>query len=231
MKRILLIAAMAVMAMGASAQEKNFIDQSYIEVNGRADLEVTPDEIYLSIVINEADSKNRKPIAQSEREMIAAFKKIGINVEKNLTVSDMTSDLRTYLLKKNAVQTSKAFQLKLDGTAQLSEVFKALADIGIADASISSVDNSNMTELRNEVRAMAVKAAQENARILAEAIGQKAGKAIFIQDYGYSSRPFANVMMAKSTMADGASFTENAPQLDFQKTKIEHSVLVRFVLE
>ena len=67
--------------------------------------------------------------------------------------------------------------------------------------------------------------------MLASALGQKAGKALFVQDYSYSARPYANIMMAKSAVMDMAAEATAAPTLEFEKIKIEHSVMVRFVLE
>lgn len=43
-------------------------------------------------------------------------------------------------------------------------------------------------------------------------------------------RPYANVLMAKSMAVADAAGEEAAPQLEFQKIKIEHSVMVRFIL-
>ena len=51
MKKLILIAAVALMALPAAAQVQEAFP-SYIQVNGRAEKEITPDEFYLSIVIN-----------------------------------------------------------------------------------------------------------------------------------------------------------------------------------
>lgn len=229
MKKILLVFAITVMAAGVSAQEKNFLDVNYIEVTGRADMEITPDEIYLSITISEGDG-NRKTLAQREQEMMRALRDIGIDLAKDMTVGDMTSDLKTYTLRKNTVQTSKTYQLKVNGATQLSNVFNVLSKESITDANVSKVDVSNIEELRDQVRAMSVKAAQKNAATLAGAVGQSIGKAIYIQDYGYNSRPFANVMMARGAVADEA-VSLDVPELEFQKVKLEYSVTARFLLE
>ena len=42
MKKTIVLAAALLIAAGASAQEKNFLDKPYIEVTGKADMEVTP---------------------------------------------------------------------------------------------------------------------------------------------------------------------------------------------
>lgn len=65
--------------IGFSQIEKNFIDQNYIEVTGRAEKEIVPDLIYLNIRINERDSKTKAPIAQTEKAMLAKLTEIGID--------------------------------------------------------------------------------------------------------------------------------------------------------
>ena len=222
MKKLMIAAAALLLSAPLFAQEKNFIDQPYLEVNGRAEMEVAPDEIYVRITINEQDSK-----LQQEKDMVRRLKDLGIDVEKKLVVQDMSSDL----FKRKDVSTSKTYQLEVNSATQLAHVFQALQAVGISDASIERTDVSNMDELRQQVRAAAAKAAQQNAQVLASALGQKAGKALFVQDYSYSARPYANIMMAKSAVMDMAAEATAAPTLEFEKIKIEHSVMVRFVLE
>ena len=225
MKKLMIAAAALLLSAPLFAQEKNFIDQPYLEVNGRAEMEVAPDEIYVRITINEQDSKGKVTVLQQEKDMVRRLKDLGIDVEKKLVVQDMSSDL----FKRKDVSTSKTYQLEVNSATQLAHVFQALQAVGISDASIERTDVSNMDELRQQVRAAA--AAQQNAQVLASALGQKAGKALFVQDYSYSARPYANIMMAKSAVMDMATEATAAPTLEFEKIKIEHSVMVRFVLE
>ena len=212
----MIAAAALLLSAPLFAQEKNFIDQPYLEVNGRTEMEVAPDEIYVRITINEQDSKGKVTVLQQEKDMVRRLKDLGIDVEKKLVVQDMSSDL----FKRKDVSTSKTYQLEVNSATQLAHVFQALQAVGISDASIERTDVSNMDELR-----------QQNAQVLASALGQKAGKALFVQDYSYSARPYANIMMAKSAVMDMATEATAAPTLEFEKIKIEHSVMVRFVLE
>ena len=228
MKKLMVSVAAVLLAGSLFAQEKNYIDQPYIEVTGKAEMEVVPDEIYLRIVINEKDSK--VSVDQQEKEMFKQLKGIGIDLEKNLVVQDMSSDLQTYFLRKNAILSTKAYQLKVNSAQQLGEAFQALQTAGISDVNIEKTDVSNIEELRQEVRTNAAKAARKNAEVLAAALGQQAKEAIFVQDYGFNMRPYANVLMAKSMAVADAAGAEAAPQLEFQKIKIEHSVMVRFIL-
>ena len=227
MKKLMVSVAAVLLAGSLFAQEKNYIDQPYIEVTGKAEMEVVPDEIYLRIVINEKDNKGKVSVDQQEKEMFKQLKGIGIDLEKNLVVQDMSSDLQTYFLRKNAILSTKAYQLKVNSAQQLGEAFQTA---GISDVNIEKTDVSNIEELRQEVRTNAAKAARKNAEVLAAALGQQAKEAIFVQDYGFNMRPYANVLMAKSMAVADAAGEEAAPQLEFQKIKIEHSVMVRFIL-
>ena len=42
------------------SQTKNFIDQAYIETSAKVDTLVTPDRIFLTILITEKDTKGKK---------------------------------------------------------------------------------------------------------------------------------------------------------------------------
>ena len=227
MKRMMIVVAALLMASPLFAQQKTFLDQPYIEVTGRAEMEVAPDEIYVRITINEQDSKGKTTVLQQEKDMVRRLKDLGIDVDKKLVVQDMMNAQ----LKKD-VATSKSYMLEVNSATQLAHVFQALQTIGISDAAVERTDVSNMDELRQQVRGASAKAARQNAEILAAALGQKVGKAIFVQDNSYYSRPYSNVVLTRTMkVADAGVAATAAPTLDFQKITIDHSVLVRFMLE
>lgn len=227
MKRMMIVVAALLMASPLFAQQKTFLDQPYIEVTGRAEMEVAPDEIYVRIAINEQDSKGKTTVLQQEKDMVRRLKDLGIDVDKKLVVQDMMNAQ----LKKD-VATSKSYMLEVNSATQLAHVFQALQTIGISDAAVERTDVSNMDELRQQVRGASAKAARQNAEILAAALGQKVGKAIFVQDNSYYSRPYSNVVLTRTMkVADAGVAATAAPTLEFQKITIDHSVLVRFMLE
>lgn len=227
MKRMMIVVAALLMASPLFAQQKTFLDQPYIEVTGRAEMEVAPDEIYVLITINEQDSKGKTTVLQQEKDMVRRLKDLGIDVDKKLVVQDMMNAQ----LKKD-VATSKSYMLEVNSATQLAHVFQALQTIGISDAAVERTDVSNMDELRQQVRGASAKAARQNAEILAAVLGQKVGKAIFVQDNSYYSRPYSNVVLTRTMkVADAGVAATAAPTLEFQKITIDHSVLVRFMLE
>ena len=234
MKQFILLAFVLLIAQFSSAQvgTKNFIDQNYIELNGNAKMEIVPDEIYLNIDLRERDTKNKESIAQLETKMFKALKKIGLDLEKQVKVLDFTSDFQSYWLKKKDVMKSKSFQVLVHNTKSLSNLFAALEKVDISNIQIVRVDHSKMEEFKKEVKIKAIKNAKSNAEILTEAIGQEVGRAIYIgQGYSnrYEARPMAKNMLIRGMAS--MDMSEAAPQLEFQKIKLEHEIMVRFELK
>lgn len=223
----------AALLIGATAVAQQTFPSS-ISVTGKAEREVTPDEIFVSIFIEETTSKGKITVAEQERKMIDALKKLGIDVEKNLTVSDIEGDLQAYLLRRNRTDVSKTYSLKVSDAATLSKVFGALADLNISQASVTKASISNTDAVRAELRVEAMKNAQDAARTLAEAIGQNVGKAFQINEYNFSE-PIMYAAAERNVVAYGISSkaADMAPAatLDFKSIKVTHTVSVQFVLE
>ena len=97
----------------------------------------------------------------------------------------MSSDLQTYFLrKKTRFSSTKTLPTGKSPAPRSSDKRSKLCRRqGIADVNIDKrTDVSNMDELRQQVRADAAKAARKNAEVLAEAVGETAGPAVYIQD-------------------------------------------------
>ena len=87
MKKLILMAAVMLSVLPAAAQEQaSKFDASYIQVWGQAEKEITPDEFYLSVTINEKDSKGKISIQTQERAMLDALKKLGVDTQKQLRI-------------------------------------------------------------------------------------------------------------------------------------------------
>jgi uncharacterized protein YggE len=235
MKRILLAGLLlfsAVMATKAQSGEKNFIDRPYIEVTGRADMEITPDRIYMGIVLNEKDSKGKIVLAQTEKDMLAKLKELGIDTKKDLSIKDMSSNFKKYWAKGSDIMTSKEYQLVVGSAQMAGNVLTALEKIGISNVSIERVDHSQMEQFRRDVKVKAIKAAKEKAIDMASAIGQTAGKAIYIQevDYGMNNMMMGRVAGLQSNVSFKMQENDSAPDVEFEKIKLEYQVNAKFEL-
>ncbi len=232
MRQLLLILFIA-LTFNSYAQigEKNFIDQNYIEVNGQAEMEVIPNEIYLRILVNEKDFKGKQEVQQLEKSMIQKLTDIGIDVSTQLAIKDMASNFQKYWLRGVETNSVKEYQLKVAEAKTAGRVIQELEALGISNISIEKVDHSEIEKLKMEVKVNAIKAAKEKASSLTNAIGQDVGKAIFIQEMNnqmYQQLPrLSNV----SIRGVGKMEADQQPDIEFEKIKLEYSILVRFAIE
>ncbi|MEN8250358.1 MAG: SIMPL domain-containing protein [Bacteroidota bacterium] len=229
-----LVALLVPLFSFAQPGDKNFIDQNYIEVTGKSEMEISPDLIYLQILINEKDNKNKIPISELEKKMADKLKEIGIDISKDLMVKDISSNFKYYLLAKDKILLSKEFQLLVRDAKTASRVFIELEKIGISNISIEKLDHSKIVDFRKEVKINAIKAAKEKAQLLAEAINQGVGRALYIleQDQRFYDNMNSNSIVVRGYASDSL-YGSRAPELDidFEKIKLEYSILCRFELK
>ena len=87
MKKAILF-SLIIFCVNFTFAQKNFIDQPFVETTAKVDSLVIPDRIYISINLNEADSKNKKSVEEQERLLESTLKKLNINTEKDLSLLD-----------------------------------------------------------------------------------------------------------------------------------------------
>ncbi len=232
MKKIKLTAIFIALFFAGHAQMKNFIDQPYIEVNGNADTLVTPDEIYISINISESDTKNKTSVEELERKMFDALKAMGIDVEKNLTTSDISSNFKNYFLRGKNVLKSKEYMLKVKDAVTASKVFIKLEDLGISNTSIDHVDYSKMEAMKNLMRTKAIENAKDRALALTEPLHQQVGPAIYISDNeSYMVHPMMAAKVAGLQIrGDVNASARELPQIDFEKITVSANINAKFIL-
>ena len=140
------VAAMLIICPALSAQESS---KDYIEVIGKAEKKVKPDEIKLHIVIDENDIAKNRTLNNLEKNIIKSLESLGIDVQKNLNVVDLSSNLQKFLLKKDDTQMRKEYDLKTTSASQAAQVMIELGKLGVSKITVSSVDCSNIEEQRS----------------------------------------------------------------------------------
>ena len=229
MKKLIAMAVVALMALPAAAQMQEAYP-SYIQVTGRAEKELTPDEFYLQIVINERDSKGKISVESQQRDMVAVLRKLGVDVEKQLKMANLSSEF----FKKNTSVAMAKYQLQLGSSGEVAKVWQALDDLGISNISILKVTHSQLDKYKQEVRLEAMRNARESAQEMAGAIGQTIGKWFYIYDSNSNVLPVmydnAVLMRSAKAAADAESAAEEDP-LEFKTIKLEYGVQAKFVLE
>ena len=230
MKKLLFAVAMAVVALSLSvcrAQAQELANATpYVAVNGSSQVKVTPDEIYLRITLDEGDTKGKDVIELQRKRLFSALRKCGVDIEKQLTLLDMSSE---YYRRGSSLATTQ-YELKLSSAESVGKVFVTLDKYGITNVVVSRTACSKIDDYRRQARQQAIRNAQSRARDLAEAIGQSIGVCFEINDYTSEVRETSSrMMMAKNVAADMAT-EEAKPKVEFEQIVINYNVSAKFVL-
>ena len=233
MKKMMFMPFMLLLYYLGHSQNKNFIDQPYIEVNGSADTLVTPNEIFIRILLSEKDTRDRVSIEELEQKMVATLKGLGLDTDKDLTTSDMTSNFKYYLLKSKDVIKTKLYTLKVTDAITASKVFIKLEEIGISNTSIDRVDHSDLDNLKNKMRTKAIIDAKERAVALTKPLNQNVGSAIHIVDAENINQQLQG-RVAGIQIRGLSSLQDNfgeLPKIEFEKIKITANINATFILK
>lgn len=234
MIRLLLILMVFVLAFTGNGQNKNFIDMPYIEVNGKADTLVTPDIILIKIIISEKDTKSKESLDEIEKKLVLTLQSLGIDIEKNLKISDILSNFRYYLLKKKDIVLTKEYLLRVNSAELASKVFIKLEELDISNATIYQLDHTLLENIKNICRTKAVLHAQKTAIALTQPLGQSIGNAIHIADFdpipfdGLGGR-VTGINVQNYRARENVKLKD--PVIEFEKINVTSNVKVTFMLK
>lgn len=210
--------------------QKNFIDQPYLETSAKTDTLITPDKIYLSIALNEADSKNKKSVEELERKIEIILKKLNINTKEDLKLADISSNYKSYFLKGQNILKSKNYQLLVRDAITAGRVLIELENEGISNVRIIKTEYSKKENLILELKAKAIKKSKTYAEHIAKGIGQKVGKAILITDGStFEDNYYDNVYKIRGMAS--SSLAPEPINIDFKKLKFSTEIKARYILE
>ena len=235
MKKSFLIFVMFFVWNLFSAQ-KNFLDQPYIEVGATVDTLVVPDRIYVSITLNEADSKNKKSVEEQEKQLETILKQLKINTDKDLSVLGYSSDFKKYFLKGQNILKTKKYSLLVRDAYTLGNVIISLEEAGISNTEVEKVEYSKSKELLLELKSEAVKRSRIIAQKLVKPLNQKVGKALNISVNEPQGMYGEELMVFRRGGVPGGASKISASEeflrkLDFQKIKFSTTVYVKYQLD
>ena len=229
----LLFALLIFITINAFSQNKSIYEKPFIEVSGQADTLVLPNKIWINVLLMEKDTKGKKSVEDLEKEMILKLQEIGINTDKNVSVKDMSSNYKIYLLRQNDVFKSKTYSVLVTNAQTASKVFLGLEKIGISNVQIEKIENDQQKNIRLLLNEKAILRAKQIAEILTKPLSQKVGNAIQINNFEDISNQLMGNIAGIAVRAQGSFYSEapSEPNIEFEKIKIVSNVQVRFLLE
>ncbi len=209
--------------------------EPYIDINTTIEREVTPNELYLMITINEKDYKGKKTLEEMQAAMIGALKTNRIDISECLTLNYMGSEIGYKALSRNIkTRTEATYMLKLNDALTMQNVIASLEERQISDIELVRTRYTAEKELKAEMSIEAMKQAKAEAETLAGAIGQKAGKAITISSWMNSNQSQPRMYKARAQNVSDEAIIGNsvgAPIISIGKTTYRFTVNVRFELK
>ncbi|MBY0245481.1 MAG: SIMPL domain-containing protein [Sphingobacteriaceae bacterium] len=238
MKKLIIIAISAFLSINTFAQQIDL--RKKISVSGTAEKEVTPDEIYINISLKEYlkdnNAKKKIDITTLENQLYNALLTAKI-AKENLSIDNLSSWNYNYERKKNVdFLASKQYTLKLSDLNKYNEILAAIDPKGIQSTSVDRFEYSKAESMKKELKIKAIQTARDKATYLVEAVGEKLGGALDIQEISNDGNAYyqpqyrqAKAMMLEvsGTVADSAS----APEIEIKKMKLTYTVNVVFEIK
>jgi uncharacterized protein len=213
--------------------------QKSISVTGTAEMEIVPDEIYVRVVLKEyLKDKNKVPLEKLEKELNQAVVAAGI-AKEDFTVEQISGISWSRKKKDDAeLYNSKSFIVKVSTPGKMDEILNKVNAESIYSVEIRNYSHSKIIELKKQLKIEAIKAAKAKATYLLEAIDEKIGGAIQINEY--DSEPVAwdlNPVYAQSRVSNNAYNSYNSEngfdtsEIGFQKIKLQFQVNATFAIQ
>ncbi len=181
-KIILILSAIFAFAFTTKAQETKA--EHSIKVIGTAEMEIVPDEIYMSVTLREYTNKDKKKftIEELEKNLVNYIEKVTTTDKKDIKMDNMSAYVLSMKRKNKDEVISKSYDVKFKNSQQVYMLYSVMDSLGISKAFVSKYSHSKMDEYKKQIKINAIKAAKEKATYLLEAIGEKSGKAINIEE-------------------------------------------------
>ena len=215
------------------SQTKSFIDLPYVETSVKVDTLVIPDRIYLTIVISEKDTKGKVSVEELEKRMANKLTSIGVDLSKQWSLNDLSSNLKKYFLKQQEILKAKSYTLLVYDAKTAGKAIVELENTEISNVFLDKTEYSKIEQLKLELKSKAILKAKSNAIFMTEPLGQKVGKAILISDNNNVSNSFSGQVVGLQIRGMNAFKESKFETLDieFQKIKVETELNAKFIIE
>jgi len=213
-----------------------------IEVTGSAEMEIVPNEIYMTFTLKEyLDAAKKKVKLESiKTDFLALCKDAGV-ADSNISISSYTGNERWdyFWYKRRRTEPnfmgSISYAIKVSSPEKLDKIVAGLNENAIDNFYISKTSHSKIEQLRKEVKTKALIATKAKAEYLAKSIGEELGEALLIQEIensysGYYANEYANSnAVSQARMSYDESGSTSAP--NFQKIKLRYEMKAEFRLK
>lgn len=196
------------LAAGAVAFAQN-APLALFNTSGQADSLVEPDLITLSFTIDEADLPNRMDLVEREKKLVEALQNIGINTDKDLTITGMRNGTKETLIGRDQITGSKSYRLKVYDAATAANSLTLLRKLRIRHAFIERTELQHPDAVRDALIAKALEDTKRQFNAAAGAAG--------IQFAGFQNIQINNGRYAPVAYMAGRAMVDEVMYLDAEE--------------
>ena len=208
---------------------QNTLPPPTIDVSGEGIVRVVPDEVTISIRVENTGENTKTLKEQNDATIIEVLKFL-----KSMKIED--KDVKTeymnlaknydYNTKTYSFAANQSLSVKLRDLKKYEALMKGLIDTGINRIDGVAFSSSNMAALESQARKKAVENAQMKAKEYASVLNQSVGKAVSISEFQNSVGPQP---MYKMAMMD-SSAGNGEQTISLGEMEIRATVNVSFLL-
>lgn len=200
-KTVLLSLVIGLLNVFTMQAQNNANYQKKITVQGSAEMEIIPDEIFVSLTLKEYEKDRKKvSISQLEKQLVKAVAKLDIP-SKDFQIENISGHNWNYRKKKSDnFLAAKSYRLKLGDLNKMNQLLEKLDEKGIQNVYVSNYSHSQIESFRKKLKLEALQAAKEKAKFLLEGIGESLGGVLEVSELEfnqpvYNARAYSNVAM------------------------------------
>jgi uncharacterized protein YggE len=233
MKQPILLILLMVATMAMAQTPNNSIEQKHINVIGSAEMEVIPDIIVVAVKLKEYQFKNQ-PKAELEtlqKEFLLLCRQAEI-ADSNISVSAFSGNTPWIMNRRKKDPEMMAeinYEIRFGKFEQIEKLAALLNENATSSFYISYTTHSRIADYRKQVKTQAIKSAKEKANYLGEAIGERIGPALRIDEI-----PEQNLQAVQSYLRQSNSVrvddSGNEGSVGIRKIKIRYEIAAAFAL-
>lgn len=223
--------ATLLLAATVFAHSQNIDTRKYIEVTGSAEMTVQPDEVELEITLG--DNSKVGKLDQVEADFKAVLKKHNIKAE-SVKFQSASDWYWWYWWNDHYRRNQQTVRVKLDNKTNILKFVQDLDRKWTHNIQIVNTSHKQMTQFRKDVKIEAIKAAKLKAQYLTEAVGEKLGGVLAIDElpevqenrYWFHNNVQNSMSNSVISQDSGAEAIDNAKAL-----KLRYEIKVKFAVQ
>ena len=247
MKRILITAILSANVLLIKAQTQPACNPypKTISVTGSSEMEIVPDEIYVRIDLKEYKKKgeNKVELEKIKSDFLAKCSSIGLPDSVISIASYEGANYNYWYLKRRKKDAEMyagiSYQLKFKDSKKMDQLIDVLDDEATANFQIVKASHSKIQEYRKQLKILAVKAAKDKGIYLTEAINERLGEAVTIEEPDENTflmealeNNVTQSVYTNSLAKDRVNFDDNEKgTIDFKKIKLRYEVKIVFAVK